>query len=108
MCESCIFLSMKSLYDELESVQRLYMCVFFVCTCGPTVSMLPTLSLSSLLYLLRNTTLSPLNQSVRKKIKPNKKKEKPENQLNPVCQLCVCGHLLSPQQFVLIQFQFSL
>lgn len=65
-------------------------CVLFVCMCGPTVSLPLILLLSSLLYLLRNTILSPLNQSVRKKITKSKETELaslPVNQLNPVCQL---------------------
>lgn len=74
MCESCIFLSMKSLYDELEKMCSVFVQVYVLCACGPTVSLLPILLFSSLLYLLGNTLLSPLNQSVRKKKNKNKKK----------------------------------
>ena len=69
LCESCNLLSMESLQDELNTVCSVFLrvCMCFVCVCGLTVYLHHILLLSSRLYLLRNTRLSPLNQSARKK-----------------------------------------
>ena len=60
MCESCVFLSMKSLYDELDKVCSVS--VHVLCVHVWSNSLIASLLLlSSLLYLRRNTLLSPVN-----------------------------------------------
>lgn len=65
---------LKSLYDEKVCSACIY--VYVVRQSFP-----PILLSSSLLYLLRNTLVSPLNQSVRKKKKKNQIKNKENREL---------------------------